>query len=59
MDVARPPFEYLDEEGAYTGISAEFIEAAAKRLGIAVVPQKGMKWTEAREKVNRHANVSR
>jgi ABC-type amino acid transport substrate-binding protein len=52
VGVARPPFEYLDDEGAYTGISAEFIAAAAKRLGIAVVPQKGMKWTEAMEKVN-------
>ena len=51
VDLARPPFEYVDEKGAYTGISAEFIAAAAKRLGIAVVPQKGMKWTEAMEKV--------
>jgi PAS domain S-box-containing protein len=51
VDVARPPFEYVDEKGAYTGISAEFIAAAAKRLGIAVVPQTGMKWTEAMEKV--------
>jgi len=51
VDVARPPFEHVDEKGAYTGISAEFIAAAAKRLGIAVVPQTGMKWTEAMEKV--------
>ena len=51
VDVARPPFEYVDEKGAYTGISAEFIAAAAKRLGITVVPQTGMKWTEAMEKV--------
>jgi PAS domain S-box-containing protein len=51
VDVARPPFEYLDNKGAYTGISAEFIIAAAKRLGIAVVPLKEVKWTEAMEKV--------
>jgi PAS domain S-box-containing protein len=51
VDVARPPFEHVDEKGAYTGISAEFIAEAAKRLGIAVVPQTGMKWTEAMEKV--------
>jgi len=51
VDVARPPFEYVDEKGAYSGISAEFIAAAAKRLGIAVVPQTGVKWTEAMEKV--------
>jgi two-component system sensor histidine kinase/response regulator len=51
VDLARPPFEYVDEKGAYTGISADFIAAAAKRLGITVVPQKEMKWTEAMEKV--------
>jgi PAS domain S-box-containing protein len=51
VDVARPPFEYVDEKGTYTGISAEFIGAAAKRLGIAVVPLTGIKWTDAMEKV--------
>jgi PAS domain S-box-containing protein len=51
VDIVRPPFEYVDGKGAYTGISAEFIAAAARRLGIAVVPQTGMKWTEAMEKV--------
>jgi len=51
VDVARPPFEYVNERRAYTGISAEFIAAAAKRLGITVAPQTGMKWTEAMEKV--------
>ncbi|MGE5255119.1 MAG: PAS domain S-box protein [Hyphomicrobiales bacterium] len=51
VDIARPPFEYVDEKGNYTGISAEFIEAAAKRLGIAVVPLTGIKWTDAMEKV--------
>ena len=51
VDVARPPFEHVDEKGAYTGISAEFIAEAAKRLGITVVPQIGMQWTEAMEKV--------
>jgi PAS domain S-box-containing protein len=51
VDVARPPFEYLNAKGSYTGISAEFIAAAAKRLGITLVPQKGITWNEAMEKV--------
>jgi ABC-type amino acid transport substrate-binding protein len=51
VDVARPPFEYVGENGDYTGISAELIGAAAARLGMAVVPQTGMEWTEAMEKV--------
>jgi ABC-type amino acid transport substrate-binding protein len=41
----------MSMKGAYTGISAECIAAAAKRLGRAVFPQTGMKWTEAMEKV--------
>ncbi len=51
VDVVRPPFEYVNEKGAYTGISAEFITAAAKRLGVTLVPMKEIKWTEAMEKV--------
>jgi PAS domain S-box-containing protein len=51
IDIARPPFEYVDGKGAYTGISAAFIAAAAKRLGIAVVPMKEIKWNDAMEKI--------
>lgn len=51
LDQARPPFEYIDEKGAYEGISAEFMRAAAKKLGVEVVPLKDMKWTVAMEKV--------
>jgi PAS domain S-box-containing protein len=51
IDIARPPFEYVDGKGAYTGISAAFIIAAAQRLGIAVVPMKEIKWNDAMEKI--------
>ncbi len=51
IDIARPPFEYINKKGVYAGISAEFILAAAERLGITVVPQKEMEWTEAMEKI--------
>ncbi|MBF0345725.1 MAG: transporter substrate-binding domain-containing protein [Nitrospirae bacterium] len=50
IDENRPPFEFIDEKGRYSGISAAFIEVAAKRLGIEIVPQRGLKWTEAIEK---------
>ncbi|MBF0558049.1 MAG: transporter substrate-binding domain-containing protein [Nitrospirae bacterium] len=52
VDSARPPFEYIDEKGVYSGISAGFIEACAAKLGIAVVPIKGLTVQEAVEKVN-------
>ena len=51
VDSARPPFESVDENGVYSGISADFLAAAAKRLGVEVEPLKDMKWTEAMQKV--------
>jgi len=51
VDSARPPFEYIDEKGRYSGISADFITAAARRLGISVAPQQEIKWTDAMERV--------
>ncbi len=51
IDTVRPPFEYIDDKGVYSGISAEFIIAAAKRLGVEIVPLKDMKWTEAMQKI--------
>ncbi|MBF0211561.1 MAG: transporter substrate-binding domain-containing protein, partial [Desulfamplus sp.] len=51
IDNLSPPFEYIDENGLYSGISADFIIEAAKRLGLNVVPKKDIKWTEAVEKL--------
>ncbi|MBF0462476.1 MAG: transporter substrate-binding domain-containing protein [Magnetococcales bacterium] len=50
VDAGRPPFEFFDEQGHYAGICAGFVEALAKRLGLTVVPQKGMAWADAVEK---------
>ena len=50
IDENRPPFEFIDRTGAYAGISADFIALACKRLGISMVPQKGLGWTEAIKK---------
>jgi hypothetical protein len=41
VDVARPPFEYLDEEGAYTGISAEFSRLPPSGLASQLFRRKG------------------
>ncbi|MBF0525541.1 MAG: PAS domain S-box protein [Deltaproteobacteria bacterium] len=50
VDADRAPFEFFDEKGDYAGITAEFVEMAARHLGVVMVPQKGLKWTEAIEK---------
>ena len=51
IDVARAPFEYIDEGEAYRGICADFINIAAKKLGITVVPLKKLKWSDAMQKI--------
>ena len=51
VDAARPPFEYVDEKGVYSGISAGFMKVCAKRLGIEIVPVSGLNVKEAMSKI--------
>jgi two-component system, sensor histidine kinase and response regulator len=51
IDNARPPFEYIDQQGSYSGISAAFIKAAAKKLGIAIAPQAAITWNQAMDEI--------
>jgi PAS domain S-box-containing protein len=50
IDTNRPPFEFMDEQGRYMGLSAEYIIELAKRLDITVIPQKDVKWKDALQK---------
>ncbi|MBA4395638.1 MAG: bifunctional diguanylate cyclase/phosphodiesterase, partial [Desulfobacca sp.] len=50
VDSARPPFEYLDEKGVYSGISAGFIQDCAKRLGVSIGVVPGLTVSAAMEK---------
>lgn len=50
IDSNRPPFEFIDEKGNYTGMSAEFMVELAKRLNITIVIQKDVTWKDALEK---------
>ena len=38
VDASRLPFESLDAQGRYEGISAEYLKAAAARLGVSIAP---------------------
>ncbi len=51
VDSARPPFEYVDEKGSYSGISAGFIEDCAKRLGIVIGTVPGLTVSGAIDRV--------
>jgi len=51
VDSARPPFEFLDEKGAYSGICAGFIEECAKRIGVTTSKVPGLTVSAAIDKV--------
>jgi len=54
IDIARPPFEYIDGKARYSGISADFITAAAERLNIGVVPLRDMKSEKEKTEIKNH-----
>ncbi len=51
VDSARPPFEFLDEKGVYSGICAGFIEECAKRIGVTTSKVPGLTVSAAVDKV--------
>jgi len=46
VDPSWPPFEFVDEKGVYSGVGAGYVELVAARLGITMIPQAGLSWTE-------------
>jgi PAS domain S-box-containing protein len=52
VDSARPPFEFLDEKGVYSGISAGFMQACLQRLGVPYVLVPGLNVSAAMKKMD-------
>ncbi|MBF0189471.1 MAG: transporter substrate-binding domain-containing protein, partial [Magnetococcales bacterium] len=50
IDPSWPPFEFFDENGAHSGISAGYVAAMEKMLGIAMTPQPGLSWPQVIDK---------
>ena len=46
IDTARPPFEFTDQNGHYSGIASGVIAAIADRLEIEMVPIADLSWAE-------------
>ncbi|GAB6041861.1 transporter substrate-binding domain-containing protein [Endothiovibrio diazotrophicus] len=46
VDPVWPPFEFFDEEGRYSGISAGFVDEVARRLGVEMAPGEPRPWSE-------------
>ncbi|MFZ4437088.1 MAG: PAS domain S-box protein [Syntrophales bacterium] len=51
VDSARPPFEFIDEKGVYSGISAGFMQACLERLGVSSVLVPGLNVGAAMKKL--------
>ena len=49
IDAAWPPFEFLDEDGIYSGISSGVTEWVSRISGIKLEPEKGLPWSEVIE----------
>ncbi len=49
IDPGFMPFEYLDENGNYTGITADYLELLSERLGVEFQIVQGLTWPEAYE----------
>ena len=50
IDTAWPPFEFVDEEGTYGGISSNVTQLVSKISGISMTPEKKLSWSEVLEK---------
>ncbi len=51
IDSNWPPFEYLDDNTVYKGISSDYVELIGSKLGIFMVPQLGLSWSEVMDGV--------
>jgi polar amino acid transport system substrate-binding protein len=46
VDTAFPPFEFVDESGAYRGIAADYLALLERRLGVRFEVVSGLDWNE-------------
>jgi ABC-type amino acid transport substrate-binding protein len=50
VDPTFVPFEFIDSDGTYKGIAADYIELICERTGLQMAAEPGLTWTEAYEK---------
>lgn len=49
-DIDWEPFEYIDKQGQYQGIAADYFTLLSRKLGIQFVPNRTLNWSETVEK---------
>ena len=47
------PYEFIDTDGTYKGIAADYLELIAQRTGITFIVSEGLTWTSAYERAVR------
>lgn len=58
IDPAFIPYEFLDTDGVYKGIAADYIDLISKKTGLKMDVTDGLTWSEAYEKgVNKELDV--
>ena len=45
-DINWPPFEFIDDQGQYSGMVAEYMEWIAKELNLDIAPVRGKLWSQ-------------
>ena len=50
VDPDFPPFEFIDETGAYKGLAADYLALLQEKLGIEFAVAPGLSWSQALEK---------
>ncbi len=46
INTSWPPVEFIDTDGSYQGLAAEFIKMLALSLDLNIVPQKNLAWSQ-------------
>lgn len=49
-DPAWPPFEFYDDKGQYSGIGSSYTKVVQERLGVKMIPLKGLTWSQVIDK---------
>jgi signal transduction histidine kinase len=49
IDPSLQPFEFIDEDGSYAGITSDYVRFFEDKLSVKMIPQKGISWVDAFE----------
>ena len=59
IDPAWPPYEFLDRQGQYQGISADYLAILSAKLGVKFVVGAPLPWTATQKKLeNKELDIS-